>query len=416
VLWFTNAPVPEMIRAAGLRPGGIGGHWISELFRHAAKVSGFDFGVVTAFPGLKDGKVETDRGTFYSIGQPARYPAFSMQSGALNRCLSIIDDFEPDLLHIHGSERFYGLVKSSAGTDIPTALSIQGLLGPCSTWSHFFGALTPADIWRSTRLIELPLKYGLSWQYYDLRKAVRREKDILAAVDAVFGRTAWDKAHAKILCPQARYHRVGEILRPAFANSSWDLSQCNRHTLISTNVGHPRRGTENLFAAVAILKDEFPDIRLRLAGTVSTRSGYGRFLHRKIAELNIGGQVEFLGYLGGEDMARELSTAHVFASTSYIENSSNSLSEAMVVGIPCVASFFGGTPSMVSDGENGILYPVDDIPLLAESIRKLFVNDTLSENIGRNARELGMRRHDPKHVIDQLIDGYEAVSRFGSGR
>jgi glycosyltransferase involved in cell wall biosynthesis len=255
------------------------------------------------------------------------------------------------------------------------------------------------------------MKLGLLWQYYDLKKAANREKHILAAVDAVFGRTGWDKAHALSLCPQGRYFHVGEILRPVFAEAEWSLSRCNRHTLIFTNAGHPRRGTENLFGAISILKNEFPDIRLRLAGTISTRSGYGRFLRRRMSELEIDSHVDFLGYLGGDAMAQELTSAHIFAGTSYIENSPNSLAEAMVVGVPCVASYVGGTPSMVTDGETGILYPVEDIALLADSIRTLFSDDALAKRIGGRARDLGMRRHDPKTVTDQLIRGYETIVR-----
>ena len=70
-------------------------------------------------------------------------------------------------------------------------------------------------------------------------------------------------------------------------------------------------------------------------------------------------------------MARELTRSHAFVISSYIENSPNSLAEAMLVGMPCVASFVGGIPSMVDDGRTGLLYPVDDVALLAAQIRQV---------------------------------------------
>ena len=79
-----------------------------------------------------------------------------------------------------------------------------------------------------------------------------------------------------------------------------------------------------------------------------------------------------MGYLDGDAMVRELLRTHVFAITSYIENSANSLAEAMMVGMPCIASFVGGLPSMIHDNDTGLLYPVEDVPLLANKIRRIF--------------------------------------------
>ena len=64
-------------------------------------------------------------------------------------------------------------------------------------------------------------------------------------------------------------------------------------------------------------------------------------------------------------MTRELRRAHVFAISSYIENSPNSLCEAMQAGMPCVATYAGGIPSLVEDGRTGLLFPPGDAPLLA---------------------------------------------------
>lgn len=332
-----------------------------------------------------------------------------MRSADLDKCADIMDQFKPDIIHIHGSERFYGMFKSLGLTETPVIISIQGLLGSFSKAHIFFGALSFREIIESCRLIELPVRLGLLWQFLDARRGAIREAKILASADGFLGRTAWDHAHTRVYNPNAFYCHVGELLRPAFDRIRWSLENCDRHTLIYTNAGHPNRGTENLLAAMALLRDEFPDIKLRLAGTVSTRNGYGRFVRRRIKSLGLSDCVEFLGYIDDETMARELTRAHVFTITSYIENSPNSLAEAMQVGLPCVASFTGGIPGMMQDGESGLLTPVGDIPVLADNIRRIFRDDELAVKLGRGASTAAAVRHNPETVVGQLMAAYNRV-------
>jgi glycosyltransferase involved in cell wall biosynthesis len=409
VLWFTSYPAPEMVRRAGQGNEGYGGHWALELLRHVSERNEIELGVVTAFPGLRDTHFKEGGVTYFTIKQPHRFPTFSMRTTDLEKCVAAIDEFKPDLIHIHGSEFFYGMVKAAGRTTIPTVISLQGLLGPYSAARRFFGALSPIEILKSLRLIELPVRLGLAWQYINMKQGARREKKILSAVEGLLGRTEWDHAHVRVYNPDAVYYHVGEIMRPAFYDSHWSLDNCDRQTIIYTNAGHPRRGTENLLASVALLQREFPNIRLRLTGRVSNRSGYGRFMRRKIKELGIKDRVEFLGYLDAKAMTSELLRAHVFAITSYIENSPNSLAEAMLVGMPCVASYVGGIPDMVRTGETGLLYPVDDVPLLADKIRSIFNDDELAVRLGSQARNVARERHDPQRVVEQLIAAYNKI-------
>ena len=80
-----------------------------------------------------------------------------------------------------------------------------------------------------------------------------------------------------------------------------------------------------------------------------------------------------------------------------------------MVGMPCIASFVGGIPSMVDNGRTGLLYPVDDIPLLAAGIRRVFRDDDLAVRIAAAAREAAAIRHDPATVTEQLMAAYARV-------
>src|SRR5258708_2713571 len=108
-------------------------------------------------------------------------------------------------------------------------------------------------------------------------------------------------------------------------------------------------------------------------------------------------------------MVIQLSRAQVFAISSYIENSPNSLCEAMQVGLPCVATYAGGIPSLVEHGRTGLLFPPGDAPLLADAIMRIFRDDDLATWLGQAARTEASERHAPQRVISQLLNAYDNV-------
>jgi glycosyltransferase involved in cell wall biosynthesis len=180
--------------------------------------------------------------------------------------------------------------------------------------------------------------------------------------------------------------------------------------------GEPRRGIEILLRAMVIVRRQFPDAKLRLAGNIGTRRGYERLLHGMIAELGLSDAIEFWGYLDAPSMAAGLCRSHVFAIPSYIENSPNSLCEAMQAGLPSVATFTGGIPSLIDQGRTGLLFPLGDASLLADSIMRIFADDDLARRMGRAAWADASDRHAPERVLSQLLHVYNNVLTFGKER
>jgi glycosyltransferase involved in cell wall biosynthesis len=368
--------------------------------------------VATVYPGFQDDQFEEDGVKHFVIGQP-RWPYifFHCRKRDLDRCVELVRERDPDIIHIHGTERFYGLMAARNLISTPCVISLQGLLGPYLP--TFFGALSAGDLWRSHTLLELATMRGLFGLHRGFERAARQEREILIGAESFMGRTDWDRAHVRCSNSKANYYHVGEVLRQTFREHRWDIDQCERHTVIFTNAGEPRRGTEVLLRAMLTVRREFPDAKLRLAGQIGTRRGYDRFLRRMIAESGLSQTVEFLGYLDGSAMARELCCAHVFAISSYVENSPNSLCEAMQVGLPCVATYTGGIPSLVDHGRTGLLFPTGDAALLADMILRIFRDDDLACRLSRAARAEASQRHAPQRVISQLLNTYNDVIANG---
>lgn len=174
-----------------------------------------------------------------------------------------------------------------------------------------------------------------------------------------------------------------------------------------TNASHPRKGVEVLFGALRLLCQRYPGMQVAIAGSISRRSGYGRYVLRQIAEF--GDSVVELGPLTADQMVEELLQSHIFVSSSFIENSSNAVCEAQLLGMPVVASYTGGMPSIVQDGQTGLLFPNGDIPMLTARIREFFDDDELCLKIGEQAHEVASLRHDPATVVGGILDVYRDI-------
>lgn len=328
---------------------------------------------------------------------------------SLRTCRDLVDEWKPDLVHIHGTEQHFGLLIARGMIKCPSLISLQGLLGPCSEWYSYFGNRSLTEIIRMHRLLEIPAMRGHCWAYWDIRKRAEREREIIRSNRFFMGRTVWDRAYIRALNPSAAYYHGGELLREAFWHKRWDIERAQRHRIIFTNAHHPRKGTEILLDAVKLLRDDFPDIQVCIAGGISRRSGYGRYIRKRINTLN-SVAVE-LGQLNADQMAKELAKSHVFVSPSFIDNSPNAVCEAQLVGMPVVSTYTGGIPSLVEEARTGLFFAAGDVLMLSARLREVFKNDALAGRLGAQSHTIASQRHDPDSVVQQVLVAYEDVLR-----
>ena len=112
--------------------------------------------------------------------------------------------------------------------------------------------------------------------------------------------------------------------------------------------------------------------------------------------------IEFLGVLTAEEMKKELLNANVFLSSSSNENSSNAIGEAQLLGVPCLASYVGGTPSMIPNHMCGEMYNFHDIPAMAYKICSMF--DTTNTYDNTQMKKNASKRHD-KEIVKETVLG-----------
>jgi glycosyltransferase involved in cell wall biosynthesis len=88
-----------------------------------------------------------------------------------------------------------------------------------------------------------------------------------------------------------------------------------------------------------------------------------------------------------EAIAAELKSADLYVSTSRSDSTSVSLLEAMACGVPPVVTDIEANREWITDGENGLLFPVGDSKTLAEAVIRMLTDETLAAG----AREINLR-------------------------
>ncbi len=134
-------------------------------------------------------------------------------------------------------------------------------------------------------------------------------------------------------------------------------------------------------------------------------------LRNEIIRRNLQKNVRFLGMLVAEEMRDRYLKSHVFVSASTIENSPNSVGEAMILGVPVVASDVGGVSSMLINWKEGLLYPFNEYAVLAENVCKFFRDNDLSISISMAERERALQTHAREENYSVLLSHYKKINR-----
>lgn len=333
-------------------------------------------------------------------------------------CLFVLNDFKPELLHIEGTEtaQAHRFICCWKGKNI---VSLQGILNGIEPHQHgnlpirkmFFSFHPVKTIVATTLMIHKQL-------HFKPRLAI--EKETLQKAENIMGRTTWDRAHAYGINPNAPYFSCNRVLRDPFYRDSWNISKIERHSLFIGNAHSPLKGVHFAFQAIARLKREYPNIKCYIAGENPNPSswkqwkkqiGYSAYLRHLIKVLDISENIEFLGLLTAETLAKRLRLSHVALLCSTIENSPNTLGESMILGVPSVVAFVGGIPDMASDNQEVLFYSNNDPCLLAYQIKRIFNDDSLAQSLSENSRHRALKTHDPDLNLHKLLHAYRSITQ-----
>jgi glycosyltransferase involved in cell wall biosynthesis len=172
------------------------------------------------------------------------------------------------------------------------------------------------------------------------------------------------------------------------------------------------KGIEYFLDAAAGVLQRFPSARFMVVGDTFFDPSYRVELENRAAAFNLQNRVIFTGHR--DDVPKLLRETTISVLPTLSESFSNSLLEAMALGIPIVATNVGGNPELITDGEHGILVPPRDTAALSRSIIRLLESPELGQRLGNAAREKVVRRYSLETILHQTEDLYiELLERRG---
>lgn len=426
VLWICNIMLPMIAEALGRDCSNKEG-WITGLMDALLEADcGMELGV--AFPvapgeKLLQGQV---RGVHY-FGFRENTEKPEIYDPAIEQDMQwILQEFKPQLLHCFGTEYPHTLAAVRIyGRPERTLIGIQGL---CSVYADAYMANIPCRLQVSATFRDRVRKDTLKQQQEKFRMRGQWEQEAVKLAGHVAGRTEWDRYWTAKWNPEAQYHILQETLRLCFYQGKWEYENCSKHTLFVSQGDYPIKGLHYLLEAMPEIMSKYPDTHVYVAGNCVLRSGwtaplkisaYGKYLERLIRDYQLTEHVTFVGRQSGEQMKQYYLNSNAYVCPSSIENSPNSLGEAMLLGVPVITADVGGIPSMVS-AEEGWLYsgfcreePGEREAIsrrLADQVLEVFEQESQVTERTMKARTHAEMTHNRKNNLQQLICLYRELT------
>ena len=298
----------------------------------------------------------------------------------------------------------FGLIQRHK-LNIPVVVSIQGNI---TVYDYmYYNGVPKLFVNRNTSIFKTITNQNFNHgkRIFELKK--EREEEILKLSKHIIGRTDWDKRITRILAPESNYYHNDEILRPIFYNNKWKNPDNILFTIYTTNGDTIYKGFETILKAVELLEKNDVDFVWKIGGLKKDSQIVN--LSTKMLNIDVSDKIQFLGSLSEKEIAENLMSSNLYVMPSHIENSPNNLAEAQIIGVPCIATHAGGTDSLLKDKETGYLIQDGDPWMLAGTILEAMNDYNESYKLAINAREVALQRHNPKRIVDSLINIYNQV-------
>ena len=357
--------------------------WIQVLSAELASVEQIDLHLVIPHVAVpRDQTIRKGRITYHVIktsppgtcrgyGLSSSYGLFALPVIRMIRRLKVIG---PDIVHGHGTEGPFSLAAVHSG--FPNIVSMQGII---------------------TEIVKSEPSMYFKIAGYLERHTLRRAM-------AINTKTAFSEFFAKSITPQTpRFFIEAPIHAHYWTRSVPDPA---RNVFFVGSI-IKRKGIEEWIKAFSFLSQKWEGLRGYVIGTGPVE--YIHQLKEMLSSMPGGSRIEFTGQLMREEIVRLFSKGGIFCLPSYIENSPNTVMEAMAAGLPVVATDVGNLRLMVEDRKSGFLVQHCTVAPLVDAISGILGDQDLHFHFGHRGREIAAGRWNPKMVAQKHLDMYDSV-------
>lgn len=163
-------------------------------------------------------------------------------------------------------------------------------------------------------------------------------------------------------------------------------------------------GVDTVLRAFVLIKAQYSDARLTVAGSGPEEAE----LKALAASLGLQESVTFSGRLEPEQIAQLYQEADVLLNASTVDNSPNSLIEALASGVPVVSSNVGGIPDLVMHRQSALLVSPKQPEAMADAALEVLADDMLKKQLVEQGKTVAAR-FDKHTVLDKLASVYQGV-------
>ena len=413
VLWVTNIPLPEASELMKEKVNPFGG-WLVNTSYYLAERNDIELSI--AFPKKNITSIHIIRGekiNYYLFPQVKETDLPSIINNInLNE---VLIEYDPDIVHLFGTEYAHTLamVNICKNRNINVVISIQGLV---SVYARHYMANLPIKIQYGFSLRDFIKQENLYERQRNFTYRGRLEIESIKKTNHVIGRTTWDRACTFQINPSVQYHHCNEILREEFYNYQWDIKNCEEFSIFVSQGSYPIKGLHFVLEALPLILMKFPGTKLYIGGSNIIKSetlveklkmtSYGKYIKYLVKVNRLQNNIIFTENLNEVQMCERYLKSNVFVCASSIENSPNSLGEAMILGVPCIASDVGGITDMLTHKEEGFVYQGDAPYMLAHYVCEIFENKKLAIHFSKQARIRALLTHDRVVNTDTLLNIY----------
>lgn len=157
--------------------------------------------------------------------------------------------------------------------------------------------------------------------------------------------------------------------------------------------------------SIAMKKNKDKILKLKIVGEGTQK----KYLKKLVSELKINDNVEFLGFLTGNDLVEAYNSFDIAAFPSKSESFGVAAIEAQACGLPVIVSDVSGLLETTKPGESSIVCKVKNIDSLAQCIDKLVNDDKLRISMGQNGIRYVHEFYDVNNNFDYIIELYKQV-------
>lgn len=159
------------------------------------------------------------------------------------------------------------------------------------------------------------------------------------------------------------------------------------------------KNVQLLIKAFQKIASEYPETVLRIAGDGEERTQ----LERNVQKLGLEDQVEFMGWVDRSLLSKYFSRCQLFVLPSEFETFGIVILEAMASGKPVIASDCMGPRNIITDQEDGLLFPKNDKEKLADAIQFLLSDPDTRQELGESAQETVAQSYSFSSIVNNLV-------------